>query len=292
MQTTAVSDSLEDKLEREFAILRQELSNEIKEVKEHIRKSAELTKPPSSSTSSAHTARHVNSGNKNNSNAEPASSSRISETGVKTVFIAGDDTTSVLSTRILSDSNISVKIKSNKDGKLMTLESTLDKLSEDKGNYKKSLSAVVLHAGANNITNAEPVESIVHDLKNVTDTIRKVNPEVKILVSSTIPRRNDRLVNSAIASANQSVKNACQEHNLVYIDNDKNFYKDRKPDVSLYKDAVSLNKKGGKFLGQNIKAALQTVLGLQSQGDREPSATVHNQDFRFRPPPRQINQDQ
>ena len=290
MQTTTVSDSLEDKLEREFEILRQELSNEIKEVKEHIRKSAELTKQPTSSTSSAHTTTNVNSGNKNNSNAEPASSSRISETGVKTVFIAGDDTTSVLSTRILSDSNISVKIKSHKDGKLMTLESTLDKLSEDKGNYTKSLSAVVLHAGANNITNAESVESIVHDLKKVTDTIRKLNPKVKILVSSTIPRRNDRLVNSAIASANQSVKNACQEHNLVYIDNDKNFYEDRKPDVSLYKDAVSLNKKGGKFLGQNIKAALQTVLGLQSQGDREPSATVHKQDFRFRPPPRQSDQ--
>ena len=149
---------------------------------------------------------------------------------------------------------------------------------------------MVLHAGANNITDAESVESIVHDLKKVTDTIRKVNPEVKILVSSTIPRRNDRLVNSAIASANQSIKNACQVHNLVYIDNDKNFYKDRKPDVSLYKDAVSLNKKGGKFLGQNIKTALQTVLGLQPQGDREPSATIHRQDFRFRPPPRRSDQ--
>ena len=98
----------------------------------------------------------------------------------------------------------------------MTLESTLDKLSEDKGDYTKHLNAVVLHAGANNITDAESAESKVQDLKKVTDIIRKVNPEVKILVSSTIPRRNDRLVNSAIASANQFVKYACQEHNLVY----------------------------------------------------------------------------
>ena len=77
MQNTAVSDSLEDKLEREFENLRQELSNEIKEVKEHIRKTAKSTKQPISSTPSTHTANNGNSGNKNNSNAEPESISKL-----------------------------------------------------------------------------------------------------------------------------------------------------------------------------------------------------------------------
>ena len=69
-----------------------------------------------------------------------------------------------------------------------------------------------------------------------------MNPEVKILISSILPRRNDRLINNAISDANHSIKDVCQEQNYVCIDHDQKFFNNGKPDVTLYKDGVHLNK--------------------------------------------------
>ena len=65
------------------------------------------------------------------------------------------------------------------------------------------------------------------------------------------------------------LKTVCTEHNYVFVDNSVNFLKDGKPDISLYKDTVNLNKKGGKFLGQNIKDSLNSSLGIQVQPRHE-----------------------
>lgn len=128
---------------------------------------------------------------------------------------------------------------------------------------------MVLHVGANNISDAEPSETIVNQLKDAADTIRNVNPEVKILVSSILPRRNDRLVNNAINVANFSIKEACKEQNYVFINHDSKFLISGKPDVTLYKDGISLNKKGGKFLGQHIKETLNSILYSHSRMEGE-----------------------
>ena len=192
----------------------------------------------------------------------------------KTIHIAGDDTTSVLSPRLMTDNNMTVKIKTHRNGRVSTVKDMLVKLADENGDYMISLRAVVLHAGAGNIADSETSESVTEELKTVADTIRNVNPEAKILISSLVPRRNDTLTNKAIHDTNKMLKTVCTKHNYVFVDNCVNFLKDGKPDISLYKDTVNLNKKGGKFLRQDIKGSLNSSLGIQFQPRRE-NAPVH-----------------
>ena len=144
------------------------------------------------------------------------------------------------------------------------------------------MQAVLLHADANDISDAQPAESVANELEKAASVIKKVNTDAKILILSITPRRKDRLVNSAISEANRSIINTCQEHNFMFIDNDKNFYKDNKPGVSLYKDGINLNKKDCKFLGQNIQEALRTILAAtEPRRDRGPRQPADKQDFRY-----------
>ena len=282
MQNTGASDTIESKLERGFEDLKEELSNEIKQIKDQISKSMEIT-GRQSATSPMNTDNNERNLSQNIQNPGLQSTSANKNQHAKTVFIAGDDTTSVLSPRILSDSNMTVKIKTHRGGRIITLKNTLEKLASDSSDSTKNMQAVVLHAGANDISDAQPAETVANELKKAASIIRTVNPETKILISSITPRRNDRLVNSAISEANHSIKNTCQEHDFMFIDNDKSFYKDTKPDVSLYRDGINLNKKGGKFLGQNIQEALRAILvDTEPHRDRGPRQTADKKDFRHR----------
>ena len=285
MQNTGASDTIESKLERGFEDLKEQLSNEIKEIKEHISKSQQITEQQSS-TSSVNTNIHERNPSQNT---RSPTTGATRESNAKTVFIAGDDTTSVLSPRILSDSKMLVKIKTHRGGSVMTLRNTLEKSVSDSPHSIKNMQAVVLHAGANDILDAKPAEYVTNELKKVASVIRNDSSQTKVLISSIIPRRNDRLVNSAISEANCSIKNMCQEQGFTFIDNDKVFYKDTKPDISLYKDGINLNKKGGKFLGQNIQEALHTILpGTGHRNDGGPRQSVDNQDFRYGAKPRRL----
>ena len=97
----------------------------------------------------------------------------------KTIPIAGDDTTSVRSPRLMTDNNMTVKIKTHRNGRVSTVKDMLVKLADENSDYLKILRAVVLHAGAGNIADAETSESVTEELKTVADTIRNVNPEAK-----------------------------------------------------------------------------------------------------------------
>ena len=148
--------------------------------------------------------------------------------------------------------------------------------SLEKREYLKNLKAVVLHVGANNISDAEPLETIVNQLKDTADPIRNVNPEVKILVSSILLRRID---NNVIYEANHSIKEACKEQNYVFIDHDSKFLISGKPNVTLYKDGINLNKKGGKFLGKHVKEILNTIFNSHSRMKGE-SVQARNKVYR------------
>ena len=63
----------------------------------------------------------------------PVASSQRSKS--KSVFIAGDDTTSVLSPRLMSYSDMVVKIKTHREGKIGKIETSLVKLAEDNRDY-------------------------------------------------------------------------------------------------------------------------------------------------------------
>ena len=271
MSSTGATDSIENKLETEIDSLKSELMLEIQEIKEQIKRSTDFQTALQNEASAAHEENQTRPSNavQNRWSTEKPTNVPAAQSYAKSVFIAGDDATSILSPRIMSDNDMTVKIKTHKEACIRTIESSLVKLADDNSDYLKNLKAVVLHVGANNISDAEPSETIINELKNTADTIRNVNPEVKILISSILPRRNDRLINNAISEANRSIKEVCQEQNYVYIDHDEKFFKNGKPDVSLYKDGINLNRKGGKFLGQNIKEILSSTLHSRPRMESE-----------------------
>ena len=276
-QGTGLFDLIESNLDN----LKGDLMTEIQQIKEQLKRSVDMQLKINDQVSTSH--KEIQTRSTNSQDSQKNSTAPISYSHGKTVLIAGDDTTSILSPRVMTDNNMTVKIKSHRNGRVSTVESMLVKLAYDNRDYLKSLKAVVMHAGAGNIADAETPESVAEELKTAADTIRNVNPEAKILISSLIPRINDRLTNTAIHETNILLKTVCTEHNYVFVDNSKNFLKDGKPDVSLYKDTVNLNKKGGKFLGQNIRDSLNSSLGIQVQPRHEKAPyepTQNQQDSR------------
>ena len=135
MQNTGASDTLESKLERGFEDLKEELANEIKEIKEQIGKSMRITgQQNSTSLNRDNIERNLP---QNMQNAATSTAAANKEPNTKNVFIVGDDTTSVLSPRILSDTNIPVKVKKHRGGNILTLKNTLEKMASDSLHYLK-----------------------------------------------------------------------------------------------------------------------------------------------------------
>lgn len=118
--------------------------------------------------------------------------------------------------------------------------------------------------------------------------VRNVNPNTRIFILSILPMRNDRLVNNTINETNRAIKKACQQQIFVYIDNDSNFLKNGKPDITMYKDAVNLNKTGGNFLGSNIREPLKSHLHTQPQREEEPWKSSASEGFQFQPRGRRV----
>ena len=95
------------------------------------------------------------------------------------------------------------KIKTHKEGRIETIENSLLKLSEENRSYLTTLNAIIRHAGAGNITDADTPVSIVNELKDAAETIHNVNPEARIVISSILPRRNKRITNTVITETTE-----------------------------------------------------------------------------------------
>ena len=290
VQSTGNADTIEHKIESEIGELREALMTEILQIKEQVKKSTAIQSQMSSNSSTTQKNKDTTKQNQHTNQSgvmPPAPINQLAQS--KSVFIAGDDMTSNLSSRIMSSNGMSVKIKTHREGRIRIIENSLVKLAEENRSYLTNLDAVILHAGAGNITDADTTDSIVSGLKDAAETVHNVNPEAMIVISSILPRRNDRLTNTVISQTNQALMEVCKEQDYKFIDNDKVFLNDGRPDVSLYRDPRHLNKKGGKVFGQNIQETLIEILHIP-QGetrlspDRKREATqFQTQNSRFPP---------
>ena len=163
----------------------------------------------------------------------------------------------------MSDLKLKVNVKTHSGGRVRSIENSLIKLAEDESSAIKQSQAVVLHIGTNNVSDADQPEWIADEMKDLADTVHNINQDAKIIVSSILPRRNDKLINQVIMNTNQALRNACEEKGYYFLDNTDSFMKNDKPDSSLYKDNLHLNPKGGRTLGENIKQKIQLVLDVQ-----------------------------
>ena len=178
------------------------------------------------------------------------------------MFVAGDSITKILSAGRMSDNNVQTKIKSHPGGRVRAIETTI--VMESQQNHIKDASVIVLHTGTNNVSDGDPCESIIEEFKDTIDTIGNVNSSAKIVISSILPRKNDRLVNNHIRLTNRALQEMCDEEELHFLNNDDLFIKGGKVDVSLFSDHIHLNAKGGRILGTNIRAKLNDLLGVDS----------------------------
>lgn len=71
-------------------------------------------------------------------------------------------------------------------------------------------------------------------------------------------------MNNIISQTNQALSHLCGENSYTFLDNSPHFYKNGKPDISLYMNNIQLNAKGGKVLGENMRQILNSVLSLEA----------------------------
>ena len=305
MQSSTSTESVENKIESELQDFKDIVLEELQEIKAKIESSRTLqnnritsniessqklpvnkSKDTSDNQTSVPTVRNRIEPAQSNSN-EPAQRNRHESTLEngqplnitnkhssirKAAFIAGDSITSILSTKRMSDEKLKVNVKTHSGGRVRFVEHSLIKLAEDETSAMRQAQTVVLHVGTNNVSDADQSESIADDMKDLADTIHNINKDAKIIVSSILPRRNDKLVNQAIEKTNESLKNACEEKGYHFLDNTESFMKDNKPNTALYKDNLHLNPRGGRTLGENIKQKIQHILNIQvNDGERDNS---------------------
>ena len=113
-------------------------------------------------------------------------------------FIAGDSITQILSTKRMSDSDLKLNIKTHSGARIRTIENSVIKMADEDISSVKKARAIVLHVEANNVTDADQPHSIAEEMRELADTISNINRDTKIIVSSILPRKNDKLVNQAI----------------------------------------------------------------------------------------------
>jgi len=175
-------------------------------------------------------------------------------------FIAGDSMTRILSTAKMRDQRLDVKVKSHPGGRIRTIENCFIDLSESDPEYLKQLDAIVLHVGTNNVSDAISCESITEEMRDTLFTIQSVNSKVKIIISSIIPRCDDKVVNDIIKKTNSSLHSLCEEKGHFFLNNDDGFLRQNVPNRFLYRDNIHLNTKGGRVLGMSMRAAIDRVL--------------------------------
>lgn len=120
-------------------------------------------------------------------------------------------------------------------------KSSLSKMIEDNKDYVCSIDTVVLYGLITyQLQNQE--------IRNAAETVQNAHSACQILISSILQMRNDRLTNNRIHEANRLLQGMCQECNYQFINNSENFINSGKPDFSLYKDGININRKGAKYL--------------------------------------------
>ena len=129
--------------------------------------------------------------------------------------------------------------------------------------------AVVLHVGINDVSNGDSTETIATKLETTTRKVKSVSPRAKIVVSSILPRKGEKLVNNTITNTNEALSSLCTSPGHLYLDNNKVIMKAGRPDLSLYNDITHLNNMGGKVFGNHITQSLCNLLCARRVTDGE-----------------------
>ena len=262
-RSNGTADMLEEKIENLTDLFVKEMS----ELKSQFEKSVAKTKSPNTLPADTNpTPQAVQSRNNSADNQEEPTVTITDTTPVNqkshTILIVGDSVTRILSRNKMIDTNIDVKIKSHPGGKLQDIHNTILSMAENDDEYLCNIDAVIIHAGTNNLSDGDPVDDIVKQNKHIAETIQQINQRCHIIISSILPRKNDKLANKVIEQTNQSLKEFCDASSLVFLDNSVSFNSHEENAHSLYKDNIHLNAKGGKALGEAMCEKIRNIFEL------------------------------
>ena len=182
--------------------------------------------------------------------------------------------TRVLSSRRLSDDDIKVKVKSHSGGPLEDIHNSITKMAEDDDVSICAADVILIHAGTNNLSDGDTEENVTKQLHRITEITEDVNPFCKIIVSSILPHKNDRLGNQLIKKTNMSIEKLCRSKAYCFMENSQILLENGTPDPNLYKDNIHLNAKGGKNFGEAISHNIRELLKLPAK-----ASAAHEQDF-------------
>ena len=132
---------------------------------------------------------------------------------------------------------------------------------------------ILIHGGTSNLSDGDSVEQ----LERIAEIIEDVNPLCKIITSSILPRKNDRLANQLIKQTNQSLQQLCVSKSYSFMENTGRVLKNGVPDPTLYKDNIQFNAKSRKVFGETISHQLRYLLNLTIPPVQ--TSAVEEQDF-------------
>ena len=238
VSTTDTSDMIEEKLETGFHNSTDLILKEMTELKNQFEKSVSSTKtipfPRTTITQEPSSSWSSNTQDATNTTVEGTEQQTAGERS-HNVFIAGDCITSILSQNKMVHANIQVKIKSHSNGSLKDIHDTIITMAQDDDEYICDIDAFIIHAGTNNLSDGGSIESVTKQYKELAETVKHINYDCPIIISSVLPRKNDRLANQVIAETNRSLKQLCESESYIFLENTENFLSDGAPDASLYK---------------------------------------------------------
>jgi len=83
----------------------------------------------------------------------------------------------------------------------------------------------------------------------------------KIILSSILLKKEDRLSKQVITKVNQKLQELCNaDQQLHFMDNTPNFTSRNRVDTTMHTDETSLSRKGTASLAKNIMTAINTCL--------------------------------
>ncbi len=125
----------------------------------------------------------------------------------------------------------------------------------------------VLLCGVNDLGGGATVEDAFEDYQKLLDQVGTVIPKDRLIVISIMPVTRIRLgdgsqdLNTKICATNTSLKNYCEQANIMFVDILADVSKDNMLREELTWDGLHLNQKGYQRLADSIKIPLLSLYG-------------------------------
>ena len=143
-----------------------------------------------------------------------------------------------------------------------------------KNNIDDMPNAIILHVGKNDIRDGKSVVEIMESANETIDLILKSKKDVKVLLSSVVPRGDNSSFDYHRQELNlQFLKISMAKKEVSLIDNGNLSNHGHIIEKVFAEDKIHLNEQGVKIIAANISHSLRKALGLDQPAGKPRSAS-------------------